>query len=129
MGGAVEAIEAGWMKREIEDAAYLVAQGIESGERVIVGVNRFAAETEEPVELHELDPELEKRQVSRLAELRASRDNAEVERALKALEEAARGDENLLYPMREALGAYATLGEVSDVLRGVFGVYEPAMSI
>ncbi|MEA2498736.1 MAG: methylmalonyl-CoA mutase, N-terminal domain [Actinomycetota bacterium] len=126
MGGAVEAIEAGWMKREIEESAYRIAQGIESGERVIVGVNRFQADTEEPVELHELDPELERRQVEKLAKLRAERDTAEVERTLKALEEAARGTDNLLYPMREALAAYATLGEVSDVLRGVFGVYEPA---
>jgi methylmalonyl-CoA mutase N-terminal domain/subunit len=126
MGGAVEAIEAGWMKREIEDAAYRIAQGIESGDRPIVGVNRFQAEVEEPVELHELDPELERNQVDRLARLRNQRDNAEVERALKAIEEAARGSDNLLYPMREALAAYATLGEVSDVLRGVFDVYEPA---
>jgi methylmalonyl-CoA mutase N-terminal domain/subunit len=126
MGGAVEAIEAGWMKREIEDAAYRIAQGIESGDRPVVGVNRFQAEVEEPVELHELDPELERNQVDRLAKLRAERDTAEVERALKAIEEAARGSDNLLYPMREALAAYATLGEVSDVLRGVFDVYEPA---
>ena len=127
MGGAVEAIENGWMKREIEDAAYRINQGIESGERVIVGVNRFALEHEEPVELHHLDPELQRRQVARLTEVRAGRDDSEVQRALKQLDEAARGNDNVLYPMKEALAAYATLGEVSDVLRGVFGEYEPSV--
>ncbi|MEA2460249.1 MAG: methylmalonyl-CoA mutase, N-terminal domain [Actinomycetota bacterium] len=129
MGGAVEAIEAGWMKKEIEDAAYRVAQGIENGSRIVVGVNRFEAESEEPVELHNLDPELEKRQIDRLAKIRDERDSGDVERALKAVDDAARGSDNLLIPMREALAAYATLGEVSDVLRGVFGVYEPSMGL
>ncbi|MDQ3958321.1 MAG: methylmalonyl-CoA mutase family protein, partial [Actinomycetota bacterium] len=125
MGGAVEAIESGWMKNEIEDAAYRVTQGIESGDRVIVGVNKFVAEREEDVELHSLDPELERRQIDRTRRVRAERDQAAVDAALKSLEEAARGSDNLLYPMRDALGAYATLGEVSDVLREVFGEYEP----
>ena len=127
MGGAVEAIENGWMKREIEDSAYRINQGVESGERVVVGVNRFALEHEEDVELHRLDPELQRNQVARLTEVRAGRDDSEVQRALKQLEEAARGEDNLLYPMKEALAAYATLGEVSDVLRGVFGEYEPSV--
>jgi methylmalonyl-CoA mutase N-terminal domain/subunit len=125
MGGAVEAIESGWMKNEIEDAAYRVTQGVESGERVVVGVNKFVAEREEDVELHALDPELERRQVARTQKVRAERDQAAVDAALKSLADAARGDDNLLYPMREALGAYTTLGEVSDVLRDVFGEYEP----
>ncbi|HYP22921.1 MAG TPA: methylmalonyl-CoA mutase family protein [Actinomycetota bacterium] len=125
MGGAVEAIESGWMKNEIEDAAYRVTQGIESGDRVVVGVNKFVAESEEDVEIHSLDPELERRQVERTQKVRAERDQAAVDAALKSLGEAARGDDNLLYPMREALAAYATLGEVSDVLREVFGEYEP----
>ncbi|HEV2756197.1 MAG TPA: methylmalonyl-CoA mutase family protein [Actinomycetota bacterium] len=125
MGGAVEAIESGWMKNEIEDAAYRVTQGIESGERVVVGVNKFVAEREEDVELHSLDPELERRQVARTQKVRGERDQAAVDAALKSLADAARGDDNLLYPMREALAAYATLGEVSDVLRDAFGEYEP----
>jgi methylmalonyl-CoA mutase N-terminal domain/subunit len=125
MGGAVEAIETGWMKGEIEEAAYRVAQATESGERIVVGVNRFATEQEEPVEIQDLDPELVKRQVARLNEIRSQRDQAAVDAALKELEEAARGSDNLLYPIREALAAYATLGEVSDVLRGEFGEYEP----
>jgi methylmalonyl-CoA mutase, N-terminal domain len=125
MGGAVEAIESGWMKQEIEEAAYRVARGVESGERVVVGVNRYSTDEQEPVEVHELDPELRRRQVERLERVRRERDQGAVDTALKSLDEAARGTDNLLYPMREALAAYATLGEVSDVLRDVFGEYEP----
>ncbi|MEA2433436.1 MAG: methylmalonyl-CoA mutase, N-terminal domain [Actinomycetota bacterium] len=125
MGGAVEAIESGWMKGEIEDPAFRINQAIESGERIIVGVNKFALDKEEPIELHGLDPELQRRQLERLQRVRAERDQAEVDAALKGIEGAARGTDNLLYPMRDALAAYATLGEVSDVLRSVFGEYEP----
>jgi methylmalonyl-CoA mutase N-terminal domain/subunit len=125
MGGAVDAIESGWMKSEIEDSSYRIAQGVESGERVVVGVNRFAGDADEGVELLEFDPELQRRQVERTQRVRTERDQGAVDTALKSLEEAARGADNLLYPMREALAAYATLGEVSDVLRGVFGEYEP----
>jgi methylmalonyl-CoA mutase N-terminal domain/subunit len=113
------------MKKEIEESAYRINQGVESGGRVVVGVNRFQSEAQEPVETHRLDPELQRRQVERLERVRKERDQGAVDAALKSLEEAARGDDNLLYPMKEALRFYATLGEVSDVLRGVFGVYEP----
>ncbi|HZA19581.1 MAG TPA: methylmalonyl-CoA mutase family protein [Actinomycetota bacterium] len=125
MGGAVEAIETGWIKQEIEEAAYRIAQGVESGSRIVVGLNKFAGEKEEAVEVHALDADLRKRQLARLEQVRTERDQGNVDRALKELDEAARGNENLLYPMKEALAAYATLGEVSDVLRGVFGEYEP----
>ena len=125
MGGAVEAIENGWMKGEIEESAYKIAQAVESGERVVVGVNKFVQE-QQPVDLMQLDPELERRQLERLREVRANRDQAAVDAALKSVSEAAKGNDNLLYPMREALAAYATLGEVSDALRDVFGEYEPA---
>ena len=128
-GGAVESIESGWMKREIEDSAYRIAQGIEGGERVVVGVNRFANEQEEPVDLYSLDPELGRRQLARLQEVRSGRDQGAVDKALKSVEEAARGSDNLLYPMKEALAAYATLGEVSDVLRSVYGEYEPGANL
>ena len=128
-GGSVEAIDSGWMKAEIEDSAYKINEVIESGDRVVVGVNRFATDEEEPVEIHDLDPELERRQVERLAKVRDERDSAAVEAALKSLREAAGGDDNILYPMKEALAAYATLGEVSDVLREVFGEYEPRTGI
>jgi methylmalonyl-CoA mutase N-terminal domain/subunit len=127
MGGAVAAIEAGWIQGEIHDAAFRIQQGIESGERVIVGVNRFVEETEDPVEIHKLDEEQVRRQSERLRELREGRDNAAVEAALKEIEETARGADNLLPPMREALRLRATLGEVSDALRGVFGEHHPAV--
>jgi len=124
MGGAVEAIEQGWMKAEIDDSAYKIAQGIDSGERIVVGLNKFV-QPQEPVDLMQLDPEIERRQVARLHDVRANRDQAAVDAALKSLSEAAKGSDNLLHPMREALAAYATLGEVSDALREVFGEYEP----
>jgi methylmalonyl-CoA mutase N-terminal domain/subunit len=127
MGGAVEAIEAGWMKNEVEDSAYKITQGIESGDRIVVGVNKFALDQEEDVELHALDPELQRRQIERTQRVRAQRDQEAVDAALKQLDETARGTGNLLYPMRDALAAYATLGEVSDVLRKVFGEYEPSI--
>ena len=126
MGGAVAAIEAGWIQGEIHDAAFKIQQGVESGERVIVGVNRFVEETEDPVEIHKLDEEQVRRQSERLRELREGRDNAAVERALKDVEETARGSDNLLPPMREALRLRATLGEVSDALRHVFGEHHPS---
>ncbi len=129
MGGAVEAIETGWMKGEIEESAYRIAQAIESGERPVVGMNKFVAAEEDPIEVYKLDPELEKRQVDRLKKLRDERDQGAVDAALKGLDEAALGTDNVLYPMRDALAAYATLGEVSDVLRGRFGEYEPAASL
>ena len=127
MGGAVAAIDAGWIQGEIHDAAFRIQQGIESGERVVVGVNRFVEDQEEPVEIQKLDEEQVRRQSERLRELREGRDNAAVERALKEVEETARGPENLLPPMREALRARATLGEVSDALRRVFGEHHPSV--
>ncbi len=126
MGGGVEAVSTGWMKSEIEEAAYRITQGIENGTRPVVGVNRFVNESEEPVEIIDIDPELGRRQVERTRKVRSERDQARVDAALKDLEVAAGGTDNLLYPMREALAAYATLGEVSDVLRGVFGEFEPS---
>jgi methylmalonyl-CoA mutase N-terminal domain/subunit len=126
LGGAVRAIEAGWIQDEIHEAAYRIQEQVESGERVVVGVNRYGEADEEPVELLRLDPEAVGRQVERVRRLRAERDGATVERALKDVEETARGTGNLLVPMREALKARATLGEVSDALRRVFGEYRPA---
>jgi methylmalonyl-CoA mutase N-terminal domain/subunit len=127
LGGAVEAIESGWMKREIEESAYRIAKGVESQERIVVGVNRFARSDEESMEVHELDPELYRSQVARLEKVRRERDEAAVAEALESLEQTARSTGNLLYPMRDALAAYATLGEISDTLRKVFGEYEPRM--
>jgi len=130
LGGAVAAIERGFQKAEIERSAYRVAQGIDSGERVVVGVNRFTLDEEEPYEPLRVDPAIEAEQAARLATLRAERDNDAVSRALGDLRKAAEGPldsgDNVLYPMREALRARATVGEVCNALRSVWGVYVPA---
>ncbi len=125
MGGAVHAIEAGYYQDEIHEAAFRIQQGIESGERVVVGVNRFVDAEEQPVELQRISEAEVRRQVERVRTLRAERDQAVVDAALAAVSETARGTGNLLPPMKEALRARATLGEVSDALRGVFGEYRP----
>jgi methylmalonyl-CoA mutase N-terminal domain/subunit len=125
MGGAVAAIEAGYYQDEIHEAAFRIQRGVESGERVVVGVNRFVDEDGKPVVLQRISEEDTARQTQRLHELRASRDRPAVEAALTAVEESARGIGNLLPPMREALRLRATLGEVSDALRRVFGEYRP----
>jgi methylmalonyl-CoA mutase N-terminal domain/subunit len=124
-GGAVAAIEQGFQKSEIERSAYRVALEIDHGERTVVGVNRFTLDEEEPYEPLRVDPQIEVDQRERLAALRADRDNEAVEKALETLREAARGTENLLYPMREALRLRATGGEVSHALRDVWGLYVP----
>jgi methylmalonyl-CoA mutase, N-terminal domain len=124
-GSAVDAIEAGFQKREIESAAYRVAQEIDSGARVVVGVNRFTVPEEEPYQPLRVDPAIEAEQAARLARLRAERDGGAVERALTRLRRDAEGSENVLYSMKEALRARATVGEVCHTLRGVWGAYRP----
>jgi methylmalonyl-CoA mutase N-terminal domain/subunit len=126
MGGAVAAIEAGYQMDEIEQAAYAYAKAIDDGEKIIVGVNKFAEEAPEPPEVFPIDPELQRTQVERVRQLRHDRDSVAVENALEDVRIAARGTQNLLVPMKEALRRHATLGEVSDVLREEFGVYQPA---
>jgi methylmalonyl-CoA mutase, N-terminal domain len=125
-GGAVAAIEQGFQKSEIERSAYAVAQGIESHERTVVGVNRFTSETEEAYEPLRVDPTIEADQGRRLGQLRAERDNEAVSAHLDSLRRAATGTDNVLVPMRAALKARATVGEVSDALRDVWGTYTPA---
>ena len=126
LGGAVAAIEQGFQKAEIERSAYDVARQIDDGDRTVVGVNRFALAEEEHYEPLRVDPSIEANQRARLAQLRADRDQTEVDRHLSDLVVAASGEVNVLYPMREALRARATVGEVSDALRSVWGVYQPA---
>jgi len=129
LGGSVKAIEERFMQAEIEEAAYRYQRQVEKEERIIVGVNRYAgggAGEDPDMELHVVDESIRERQTERLAELRDTRDSGAVERALSDLKRAAESSENLLYPMREALGSLATLGEVSDTLRGVFGEYRPS---
>ncbi|MEU0055929.1 methylmalonyl-CoA mutase family protein [Streptomyces sp. NPDC006334] len=126
LGGAVAAIERGFQKREIERNAYRIAQETDSGERVVVGVNRFRLDEEEPYEPLRVDPAIEARQKERLARLRAERDRSAVDVALAALRKAAEGEDNVLYPMKEALRARATVGEVCGALRAVWGSHVPA---
>jgi methylmalonyl-CoA mutase N-terminal domain/subunit len=125
MGGAVAAIEAGYMQDEIEQAAYSYQKAIDDQEKIIVGMNRFTEEASESAEVFPIDPALQRQQAERVARLRAERDQAAVEAALEDVAAAARGTQNLLVPMKEALRHRATLGEVSDVLRGEFGVFQP----
>jgi methylmalonyl-CoA mutase N-terminal domain/subunit len=127
LGGAVAAIEAGYQKHEIEGAAYQVVQGIEDGSRVVVGINKYIREDDEHYEPLRVDPTIEAQQCERLAALRADRDGDAVARHLDELKKAAAGTgTNLLYPMLEALRARATVGEVSNALREVWGVYQPS---
>jgi len=125
MGGAAAAIERGFQKSEIESTAYQVAREIDEGERVIVGLNRFTAEGEEPYQPLRPDPALAAEQAARLARLRKERDPEPHRRAISALKSAAEGTGNVLYPLRDALRADATLGEVCDALRDVWGEYQP----
>lgn len=125
MGGAVAGIEEGFQKAEIEKSAYRITQEIDRGERVVVGVNKYAIDGDEHYEPMKVDMSIESEQVARLAVLKAERDNAEVTRLLQVIRETAAGDGNLLFPMRDALKARATVGEVSDALRDVWGTYQP----
>jgi methylmalonyl-CoA mutase N-terminal domain/subunit len=125
MGGAVAAIEQGYMQDEIEQAAFEYAKAVEDGEKIIVGVNKFVTDEAEPAEVFPIDPELQRQQIDRVRKTRETRDQAAVDAALQDVAAAARGSQNLLVPMKEALRRRATLGEVSDVLRAEFGVYQP----
>ena len=126
-GGGVNAGESlvDALQREIEEAAFRWNEQVESGERVIVGVNRFSEHEEEAVELHRLDPEIERRQLERTARVRGERNAEEAERALAEVRRVAAGPENLLPPMREALRARVTVGEISNALRDEFGTAQP----
>jgi methylmalonyl-CoA mutase N-terminal domain/subunit len=123
-GGAVAAIEQGFTQHEIEEAAFEHERKVEAGEKVVVGVNRFAEAEEEAIELHSLDPEAEKRQVERTRRVRAERDAEAAEAALARVRDAARGDENILPAMRDALAALCTIGEICNALREEFGTYD-----
>ena len=127
MGGAVAAIEAGFYQDQIEEAAFAIQQGIESGERVIVGVNRFVDAEERPVELQGVSDDDVRMQVERLRALRAASRRRRGRREGWTRWSGRRaGPRTCLPPMKEALRARATLGEVSDVLRSVYGEYRPA---
>ena len=124
VGGSLKAIEAGFYQREIQDSAYRYQKEVEEGERVIVGVNKFATEEKPPFQLLAIDPRVEKEQTERLRRLREERDSKLVNRSLQEVENAARGEQNLIPAILQAVESYATLGEISDCLRKVFGVYQ-----
>jgi methylmalonyl-CoA mutase N-terminal domain/subunit len=124
LGGSVAAVEQGFIQHEIEEAAFRHSREVESGERVIVGVNRFAEEEQEEIELQRIDPAAEERQLERTARVRSERNAGEAAAALDEVRRVARGTENLLPPMREALSARCTVGEISGVLREEFGEFD-----
>ena len=124
LGGMVQAIEQGFPQREIQEAAYEYQLAIERKEKIIVGVNEFEIEDEPPIEILLIDESVAERQIAALKRLRASRDNHQVQTTLNALKEAARGETNMMEPILDCVRAYATLGEMCDTLRGVYGVYE-----
>ena len=129
LGGVLRAIETGYVQAEIQKAAYEYQQAVERGEQVVVGVNRFAAEKKRPIPLLRMDPEIERAQVARLQALRARRDQAKARAALAEVETRARSDENLMPAIQAAVEAYATVGEISDALRRVFGEYKESVVV
>ena len=129
MGGMVRAIESGYPQREIQQSAYEYQKAIERGDRVVVGVNHYVDHTRSTPPLLRIDTEIEQNQVERLTRLRARRDAARVKSTLQAVEETARTDRNLLPAILDAVKAYATVGEISDTLRQVFGEYQESVVI
>ncbi|WP_123537271.1 acyl-CoA mutase large subunit family protein [Halosimplex salinum] len=129
-GGMRQAIESGWVQREIQDVAYERQEAIESGERIIVGVNEYTVEEDaQDADIEEVPEEQERNQIERLESVKAERDDEAVEAALAALHDAAEGDENLMPSLVDAVKTYATTGEICDVLRDVFGEYQPGAAM
>ncbi len=129
MGGAPAAIDVGYVQQEIQESAYEQQRAIEAGERVVVGVNRFKEEQEVALDRLTVDPEMERHRRQRVQRLRERRDGAAVQKTLKALKGAAEGDDNLFPAILDAVKVYATLGEICDTLRDVFGEYEQVTTI
>ncbi len=129
IGGAVEAIEKGFIQKEIQASAYQYQKDIESQERVVVGVNRFTTSGEPPIDLLKMDPATSQRQVERIKEVRLSRSQSKVAESLQELRRAAKGDDNLMPHILNAVKAYATLGEICGVLRDVFGEYQQQITL
>jgi methylmalonyl-CoA mutase N-terminal domain/subunit len=124
MGGMVEAIEQGFPQREIAEASYRFQQSVELRDKIIVGVNDFVQEDETRIPILYIDESTADRQLARLQALKQSRDNDQVRRALDTLRETARGTGNTMYPLMDCVKAYATVGEMCDALREVWGEYE-----
>jgi methylmalonyl-CoA mutase N-terminal domain/subunit len=126
MGGATAAIEKGYIQKEIQDSAYQYQREIEKNERVVVGLNRFQVEEERPSDLLRVDPAVRISQIDKLKKLKSNRDGDKVKETLAELKQTAEGQGNLMFPILEAVKAYATLGEICDTLREVFGEYQQA---
>jgi len=129
LGGAVSAVEKGFIQREIQDSAYRYQREIEKGERVVVGVNRFQVEEESPKDLLRVDPSVRVSQMERLKRLKSERDSRRAKDIVSGLKKAAQGNDNLMPVILDAVRAYATLGEICDALRDVFGEYQPVSTI
>ena len=129
MGGVLRAVEAGFVQQEIQKAAYEYQQAVDSGEQVVVGVNRFQTEEERPIPTLQIDPAVEAAQIARLNALRARRDTAKTKSALAEIERRARTTENLMPAILQAVESYATVGEISDALRRAFGEYQESVII
>ena len=130
LGGVIRAVEEGFPQREIGDAAYRTQREIEQGQRVIVGLNAYKADTDPPIGLLKIDDQVTREQIARLEEVKRQRHQPSVERALANVEDACRDEtKNLMPPVIEAVKAYATLGEISDVFRMVWGAYREGRSI
>jgi methylmalonyl-CoA mutase N-terminal domain/subunit len=128
MGGSLVAIEKGFFQDEIRKNAYKIKKEVDESKRIIVGVNKFVDESTAEPKIHVLDPEIEKRQIQRLQELKMTRDKGKVEQVISRLEKAASSDENLMPFIIDAVKNYATLGEISNTFREVFGIYQPKIS-
>jgi methylmalonyl-CoA mutase N-terminal domain/subunit len=129
MGGMLRAIERGFVQQEIQTAAYEYQQAVDREEAVVVGVNRFAVEDEKAIPIQKIDPALEPRQIERVRALRARRNAGRWKAALQGVEDAARSDANVMPRILEAVEAHATVGEISDAMRRVFGEYQEAVVI
>jgi methylmalonyl-CoA mutase N-terminal domain/subunit len=129
LGGSVAAIEKGYIQQEIQESAYRYQKEIEAGDRVMVGVNMFQTKEPPPKGLLKVDPKVREMQLKRLAQLRASRDGKRVETSLAGLKKVTEGDGNLMAPILDCVRTHCTLGEICDVLRGVFGEYEPTVKV
>jgi methylmalonyl-CoA mutase N-terminal domain/subunit len=129
LGGMLKAIERGYVQREIQNAAYEYQQAVDREEAIVVGVNRFEVEEEKPIPIQRIDPALEPKQVERVRALRAKRDAAPWQAALKGVEDAAKSGANVMPRILSAVEAYATVGEISDALRKVFGEYKEAVVV
>jgi len=129
LGGMLKAIERGYVQQEIQNAAYEYQKAVETGEATVVGVNRFAQESEKQVPIQRIDESLERNQVERVRALRAKRDARRWKQAMEAVRDAAGSSENLMPRILTAVEAYATVGEISDAMRGVFGEYQEAVVI